>query len=406
MPKINTLLLAFCAMLIVVISIPSLLLVQAQEVSTPDEGISGEFVLISLRPQDKEDGSRFEIELGPGETGELTAVLQNFDSEPIALSWRVGHLNPQINGGLSMAPPEESVEEPGSWIDFPADQAVFAPGEIQERLLTITVPAGTPPGQYVAAIELKTVEPVQVSGSFEQYFSKIVSVYITVPGDLIADFMVSEPEIIVNSRGAALVFTASNSGNVRLDLTGSVTLFDAEGNTLYEMQVPFGPLYLGQETFLQVILPAAPPPGEYSISYSFTDTTSAKTVTRESMAIEIQEGDVTASAPIRFENVAIEPNANPIVFANVTVEVTSTVSAYPSTRLTLSVHKDGSLVEDFVLSENLRLDTGTTVVTQRYLPSDAWEPGIYSFSLKLEAIDGDNASVLLDEKDIATLEVP
>lgn len=364
-------------------------------------------VIIGLRPEGMEEGSRFEITLNEGESGVLTALLENFSAHPIELSYRSGHLVPTVNGGIKLADVDDEPVGSGTWVNFPADTHTFAPGEALEVDFEITVPQGTSPGQYVNAIELKTVEPVQISGAFAQFFSKVISLYITVPGDIVPNMVVGEPVVHVNTvSDGNLQLPISNTGNIRLDLIGTFELTDLDGTPLYNAEVKFGPIYAGQETELRIAIPVVPPAGDYLLNIQLIDSAHEMGYSADSEEISIPEPVATTEAPIRFEDISIIPNAEPVVFANVSVTINSAQSTYQSTRLTMSVFRDGELVEDFVLAENFRLDYGDTVVTQRYLPATAWEPGTYTFSLKLESTEGESTSLLLEHKDVATLEVP
>lgn len=380
----------------------------AQETPAADPSGNGSEVLISIGPKGGEDGSRFEAEVNAGESTELVAVLQNHGTEPIELrTFRAG-LVPTVNGGLKMAEREAEPEGSALWIDYPAEEFTLGPGEAVERTLKISVPADTPPGQYVNAVALETVKPVnQTEGAaFEQYFRKVVSVYVLVPGDLVTDFSLGEPEVLVAQGRSGVQIPISNMGNVRIDLEGTLVVRDESGNAIHDGEVKLGPIYMGQSTMIQVPFAAVPPPGEYRITFSLKDTSSQIEKSVEDKAIMVPEdAQPLEVAPISFENMTVEPNADPIVFANVSVDVTVN-TAYRSTRLTMSVYLDGELVEDFVLAENLSLSQGTTTVSQRYLPATDWESGTYSFSLKLESTESGQTSLLFEESDVATLEVP
>lgn len=365
-------------------------------------------ILISIGPKGGEDGSRFEAEIKAGESTEMIAVLQNHGTESIELrTYRAG-LIPTVNGGLKIAERDAAPEGSALWIEFASEEFTLGPGEAIERTLKITVPENTPPGQYVNAVALETVKPVNETegAAFQQYFRKVVSVYVTVPGDVVTDFTLGDPEVLVAQGRSGVQIPVSNTGNVRIDLIVDLKISDSAGNTIHEGQVKLGPIYMGQVTMIQVPFASVPPAGEYLISYSVTDTTSAVEQSSQDQALSVPEdAQPLEIAPISFENVVVEPNADPIVFANVSVDV-NVNTAYRSTRLTMSVYLNGDLVEDFVLAENLSLAQGTTTVSQRYLPATNWESGTYTFSLKLESTESGQTSLLYEESDVATLEVP
>lgn len=397
-------------MLVVAAFLVAPVAVASQEpANTADDGVRvrGD-VSIGIRPQDKADGERFEALVEPGETVQLVSVMSNFGDEPVGLRTYTSDLIPVVNGGLRMAHYEDEHTGVTSWIDYPVEVFELQPGESAERPVTITVPEGTPSGQYVGAIALETTEPVNAGegAALDQYFRKVVSVYITVPGDLVTDFTLGDPEVRVVYGQASVIIPVANTGNIRIDLGGRIYLLDLDGNVIHEHEMVLAPIYMGQETLIQSPIPVAPPEGDYLLSFEFIDRESQISIASEEVAVNVPDASVAGVAPVVFENVVIEANADPIVFANVSVDVTLAQTTVRSSRLTLSVFHDGELVEDFVLAENLTLPQGTTTVTQRYLPDTNWESGTYTFSLKLEAIEGVSGTVLLEEPDVATLEVP
>jgi hypothetical protein len=365
-------------------------------------------VQISLRPQDGADGDRFEVEVEPGESAEMMAVIQNFGPEPIELRTFTSDVAPMANGGLAVRELDEPQHEPTTWMTYPTETVTLEPGQLMEKPVQVSVPDGTEPGQYVNALILETVNPIpnETPSSFEQYFRKVVAVYITVPGDVEPGFEFGEPFVEVQGTSGLVVVPLHNTGNVRIDLSGSMTVINSSGEVVVETDMRLGPVYGGQETVVHYYLPVLPPEGEYSVSVAFTDATSGVGATSEDLALAMPATDSGEVAPIAFENIVIAPNADPIQFANVTVDITLGNQAFRSTRLTMSVSKDGEVVEDFVLADNLALPQGTTSVQQRYLPLSGWESGVYNFSLTLEDTSSGSPIEIYSESDVATIEVP
>lgn len=388
-----------------ILSVSFSALVQAQDAPAPP----GQKVILGLFPSGGEDGDRFEFTVEPGQSAEMNATLVSFGEEPIRLRSYPSHIIPIVNGGLQI--PSFGVEPEGTvtWLDYPTEELILNPQEPVERTLKVTVPEGTPPGQYVNAIALETLDPITAEGSpFEQFYRKVVSVYVTVPGDVAVDFQIDDPQVIVNGGQSAIQFFVENTGNTRIDLVGSVSLSDASGTVVFEGDMILGPVYMGQITTVQAPMSSVPAPGVgYEISYSFEDRETGAAQSSDAVAIEVPEDESGRSGDsIQFENVSIEPNAEDIAFANVSVDVVISQSAQRSSRLTLSVYHNGEFVEDFVLADNLSLPIGSTTVSQRYIPATSWESGTYSFSLKLESVNTGQQELLLEKQDVATIEVP
>lgn len=293
-------------------------------------------------------------------------------------------------------------------MNYETEEFVLQPGESIERSLMISVPAGTPPGQYVNAVALETVNPINPDAgtAFLEYFRKVVSVYITVPGELEPKFEFGEPEIYSVLTQMNVRIPVINSGQLRLDLEGEVVLTDPQGSVIHRQSVRLAPIYMGQTVDLVFGLPSAPAAGDYLISYQLTDITTLMAVEETDHAIAVPEIEDSETSPISLENVSIVPNADPIAFANVSLDINLNQPAIRSTRLTLTVYHNGEFLEDFVLAENLSLETGTTTVSQRYIPIENWQSGTYTFDLKVESSGAGSEGILLEEQDVATLEVP
>ena len=59
----------------------------------------------------------------------------------------------------------------------------------------------------------------------------------------------------------------------------------------------------------------------------------------------------------------------------------------PATNVSLTVLRDGEKVEDFPLAINLSLPTGETIVTDRYIPAEAWVTGTYTFQVTVSSVN-------------------
>lgn len=366
---------------------------------------------IAIYPKGQDDGTRFEATAEPGETIEFTAMLVNHGEKPIELLAYSANVVPAVNGGMQIATPDDPPVAHSIWMSFDNIEFTLQPGETLEHPFTVAVPPGTPPGQYVNAVALETAEPLQTTGgsqAFEQYFRKVVSVYVVVPGDEVSDFGIGTPEIAVLRGNSNLLVPIENIGNVRVDLKADVTLRDQAGTVIYSGETFFGPVYMGQTTLFQIPIGSAPEPGDYVLNLDLQERNGEARHTLEDQEIVVPEdSDPQTGAPYSISEIEIIPNGDPIVFANVSMDISALQNPIRSGRLTLSVHHNDQFLEDFVLADNLSVSSGSTVsVNQRYLPLSSWEPGVYTFSLKLESVDGASSTLLLELEDVATFEVP
>jgi hypothetical protein len=169
-----------------------------------------------------------------------------------------------------------------------------------------------------------------------------------------------------------------------------------------------GAIYGKHDTVLQHVIGAPLSPGIYTLSLELKDDVSGVSNGFEESEVTVPEAPTDQVVPLAFGGIIIASNADPIQFAGAVVEIINNGQVLRSARLVMIVELDGVLLEEFNLAENLTLEQGVTTVAQRYLPLTGWEPGTYTFSLRLETVDSSSgaASVLLTQEDVATIEVP
>lgn len=380
----------------------------AQDEATPSAAGNTAQVQIILRPIDKLDGERFEVEIQPGSSTSLTVVVGNAGEVPLNLIAYTSDIRTKVNGGLAINPEGSEQTEPTTWMTFPTETYSIEPGYEVQREFEVAVPEGTEPGQYVIPIAVETVDSFEIEGNAQirQKVRKIIPVYVTVPGDIQGDFEFGEPSIVIDNRSAAIQVPIVNTGDTTLRLAGTMTLKDLSGGVLLDGPIEMAAFYRRDETIVQARLDAPLPAGDYLLSLELTDAVTSVSHGFSDVTVTMPEQLNAETNPILFQNILIAPNADPIQFASVAVEIANIGSVQQSTRLTLIVTRDGEPVEDFVVAENLALGQGVTTVTQRYIPLNGWESGTYSFSLKLESTQGETSAVLLTQNDVATLQVP
>lgn len=340
----------------------------------------------------------------------MAIYVGNAGTEPLRLLTYTSNVNTRVNGGLQMEQEGVELREPATWMNFPTEELSIEPGLEVRRDFTVTVPEGTSPGEYVMPIAAETVDAFAVPNApaLQQKIRKIIAVYIVVPGETVASFELGVPEVAYVSNFMAIQVPAVNTGDVTLRLSGKMTISDHSGGILVEDTIRMGVFYRGHETFVRTTLVGGGlPPGEYLVSLELKDDMNGASAAIENLPVTVTEEAVNEQAPLEFQNVLILPNAEPIQFASVAVDIVNAREPVRSARLIMVVEKDGTPVEDFIVADNMTLQQGVTTVTQRYLPLSGWESGTYSFSLRLETTGSDGSvQVLLTSEDVATIEVP
>lgn len=343
-----------------------------------------------IRPLEGTDGEFFTLEAEAGTTNELTVVLGNADDEPLELLSYVNDAIPMTNGGFAIADPEVPATGTATWIDYPSEIYDFAPEEGVERTFTVTIPDDAEPGQYIAGISLQTAEPLEVEGSdfFNQIIRKTIAVFIIVPGEQTPAYDLGEPEIVPGARLAQIMIPVNNTGNVLVKPRGELTLSNEAGETVLTAPIAMGSVYAGTTAPLSVSVPSSVPVGDYVLSVDLTDDetgTTASIADANVAVIQTEEEDVQFTMT---GEVTLAPDANNPAFADVTAEITNAGETVEGAEVVLDVSRDGELVESYPVVPSLDLPQDTaTSVSQRYVPVTGWEPGLWSFVLRVNVVD-------------------
>jgi len=385
-------------------------------VSAQDAGISGtpasetssapRFALVA---QDEQGTGRFsDLEVEPGQSRELTVSVVNVGDVHASLrTYKVNALS-SINGGFISD--EESAEPVGSnaWVDYPTRSIELAPGTQEDITFSVTVPADAQPGQYISGLVVETADALVIDGggALDQILGYAITVGILVPGEVIYEFELGDPVIGDSAGNRSVEMPFVNTGSYLVRPAGELVVTDAEGNDVLTTPVQMGSVYAGLSTLVEVILPEQMAGGDYTISLSLTDDASGATASIDSAEVAVP--DLGDTAGVSVESVAIEPNADEIVFANVDLTLNNGGQQIPASNVTLDVMRDGELVESVPLATNQILLSGENQFTDRYIPEEMWQSGTYTFSITVSAVDpnGGQETILLDEELDATIVVP
>lgn len=402
--KLTIVLFVWAMVMVCAASMPIFVAHASQNPATPT-GEAGPKVQIGLRGDELQDGNRIDLKLEAGESITSKVFVANFGQDPIELVVYTADVGTQANGGPIVPEVGSEQHEPTTWLEFPTETITVTPQAEAEKGFTLSIPDDAAPGQYAFAFAAETAEAVPVPGTrFMQKTRKILLMYVTVPGKAETQFELGAP-ITTSESGAAILVPLNNLGQTILRLQGEITVEDNSGDTTLRTSLTLAPVYGMAETYVLLPLSGMPPAGEYRVTLSLTDSESGVTNGFENAPMTVEEP--AEALPLSFTNVQIGPNADPIQFLGVAVDIVNTSDVIQSARLSLVVTKDGQPLEEFILADNLKLNQGTTSVSQRYIPLDSWESGsTYEFSLKLESVDSSGGTaLLLEQNDITTVEV-
>jgi hypothetical protein len=358
-----------------------------------------------IAPEGGSDLDAVRIEVAPGEQQEIRVVLSNRDAAEIELHTYASNAFTRVNGGYGTADESEAAESPTTWLSYSTETLSLAPGETVAQLLTIAVPDDAAAGQYIAAIVAQTAGPISIPGTelFNQIIQKSIPVMITVPGPVNAAANLGEPQFSQTQDNTTLIVPIENTGNIRVRPTGELTLTDALGTVVFTAPIAMGPVYAGDATTLEVAIPVQMSLGTYTLNLTLADnegTGWTAALTDVSVDLTERPAPLATPEPDPVEVANAETSNGPIDdgaprYVDLSIQIVNRSVAVPTSTLTLTVLRDGEMVEQLPIGQSVALLSGETSLQYRYVPSEDWAPGVYTFELTLEANDPNTGATLL-----------
>lgn len=148
------------------------------------------------------------------------------------------------DGGLGLKKVDEPQDAVGSWITTSRNELTLGPREVAKIPFTIKVPTGTAPGDHAGAVvALNTlVQPGTGAGPNIGIQRAVATrVYLRVQGSITPGLQVKQVWLERTGSAATVHYVLANTGNVRLEPTGLVSLTGVFGRSLENLP----PLDLG-----------------------------------------------------------------------------------------------------------------------------------------------------------------
>lgn len=196
---------------------------------------------IGIRPSSESDF--FHLTLAAGADIESTAVVSNYTSDSITLlTYPVDAASTE--GGFAMADQIAPREGVSAWIRLGVDNITVPPGTEMELPFTLSVPAGTAPGDYAGALIIQTPpeegDPTQLADGTTVRLDVVqrlgLRIYVNVPGT--ASRGLQTGDLAWERIGDDLVFSleVTNTGNTNLKPSA---LLNLEGFPLSGTELAF-----------------------------------------------------------------------------------------------------------------------------------------------------------------------
>lgn len=173
---------------------------------------------IGIQPAQTTPNGWFVFQLGPRQSVTDTVVINNgTDSEQTVRIAAVDSQSTDI-GAFGLKGTNAEHTGIGKWVKLSATQITVAAGQTKKVSFTLSIPAGTAPGEYAGAITVQSVPP-KSSASGAYITSRVgVRIYNTVPGALVKQATLQNFSVVESAAMRNYEFTirAKNDGNVTL----------------------------------------------------------------------------------------------------------------------------------------------------------------------------------------------
>lgn len=302
------------------------------------ETVAAEGIPFGIKPE-KPGVAYFEYTLEPGESVEDTLIASNSSSETIQMIVEAVDGSTAQGGGISYDFSQDSKAKQWIRLENNDNLKIYA-NHIKRLPFTVTVPLGTPPGEYVFGFlsqldqSQATPEIQATNASGGQFLVNVISqvaiaVIIHVPGEERCIMEVKDLESSVESGKWKLTLILENSGNVHFSSTGVLEIRNSStGEKLLEKPLELGYTVPGTTLNAPYYLDL-PPTGSYTASLSLQDKNRADCTARYTKEIEYGEKEKEAGSLQLTRIAASLPTAEP-------------TSAPPDSSFNEQIHRVGS----------------------------------------------------------------
>jgi hypothetical protein len=249
-------------------------------VVTPFKIAYSQGIGFSISPENPEIAF-FDFTLKPGESVQDAINAKNFSSDRINMMVEVVEAQTALNGGLSFD--FEKKSGASQWVTINSEKQFELRGSNVKRLpFSVTVPAGTAPGEYtvgfLAALVPTTPTPIPNNGTATSGYAVdvitrvAVTIVIHVPGTDNCKLVYTNIEASVFNAEWRFTTQVQNTGNIHFAGTSSLNVYKKLNHQkIAEAAQKIGYFATNSELLAYNKLPI-PEPGEYTFDYTLTDT--------------------------------------------------------------------------------------------------------------------------------------
>ena len=220
-----------------------------------------------IRPADESTGAYFSYTLEPGARKTDSANVTNNTAAAMTLKVYPADAITASGGGTAFAAFGERRTGVGAWVSTPQAELNIAAGATVAVPVTITVPPGLAPGEYVAGIVVEAPPKAgTVAGSVNTTVTERagVAIVVRVPGAATEKLAIGNVCFNQETGSRYFEFPVKNQGAVLSTATGTFRLETDKGVHVFERPVEIGSVIPTLETAVRVHAPQDPPPGKYT----------------------------------------------------------------------------------------------------------------------------------------------
>jgi hypothetical protein len=187
-----------------------------------------------LLPVNPGPNGYFEFTLAPDGHRDFAVIVKNLSDAAASYPLYVAEASTATSSGVAYSQHTSAPGGTASWVQVPAGPVVLGPKQNKELTLRITVPGGTAPGDYVAAIAADSPQPSVSraptgSGTDVQLTTTsrvVVAVVVHVPGPLHPSLNIAQPGIRLENGGRQILdipFIDDGNQLIKPHLKGTIT---------------------------------------------------------------------------------------------------------------------------------------------------------------------------------------
>ena len=268
-------------------------------------------VTFGIRPADESTGAYFSYTLEPGARKTDSAIVTNNTAAALTLKVYPADAITASGGGTAFAGFGERRTGVGAWVSTPQTDLNIAAGATVAVPVTITVPPGLAPGEYVAGIVVEAPPKAgTVAGSVNTTVTERagVAIVVRVPGAATEKLAIGNVCFNQETGSRYFEFPVKNQGAVLSTATGTFRLETDKGVHVFERSVEIGSVIPTLETAVRVHSPQDPPPGKYTARLVLTQK-DGQEVARESN-LTVSEKKVNSCRTEEAKNLSANQNSD------------------------------------------------------------------------------------------------